>query len=58
MHAITPWRNGQKSGRWVPRLVAPPPEIVFGDFYLAWNATGLHLAMIAMDYYDPDPAGL
>jgi hypothetical protein len=34
-------------------LVAPTPEIVFGDFYLAWNSTGLHLAMIGMDYYDP-----
>jgi hypothetical protein len=37
----------------VPSLVAPAPEIVFGDFYVAWNATGLHLAMIGMDYYDP-----
>ncbi|MBI3326881.1 MAG: hypothetical protein HYZ81_09285 [Nitrospinae bacterium] len=34
-------------------LVAPPPEIVFGDFYLAWNRTGLSLATISMDYYDP-----
>jgi hypothetical protein len=33
--------------------VAPAPEIVFGDLYLAWNSTGLHLAMIGMDYYDP-----
>ena len=35
-------------------LIAPEPEIPFGDFYLAWSANGLHLAMIAMDYYDPD----
>jgi hypothetical protein len=35
-------------------LIAPKPEIPFGDFYVAWSANGLHLAMIAMDYYDPD----
>jgi hypothetical protein len=35
-------------------LVAPHPEIAFGDLYVAWNAEGLHLAVIAMDYYDPD----
>ena len=35
-------------------LIAPEPEIPFGDFYLAWSANGLHLAIIAMDYYDPD----
>jgi hypothetical protein len=34
-------------------VVAPAPEVVFGDFYLAWSAIGLHLAMIGMDYYDP-----
>ena len=26
----------------------------FGDLYLAWNRERLFLAMIAMDYYDPD----
>ncbi len=35
-------------------LIAPKPEIPFGDFYVAWSANGLYLAMIAMDYYDPD----
>ena len=35
-------------------LVAPDPEIPFGDLYVAWNPDGLHLAVIAMDYYDPD----
>jgi hypothetical protein len=35
-------------------LVAPEPEIAFGDLYMAWSPSGLHLAMIAMDYYDPD----
>lgn len=35
-------------------LIAPKPEIPFGDFYVAWSPNGLNLAMIAMDYYDPD----
>jgi hypothetical protein len=35
-------------------LIAPKPEIPFGDFYMSWSPTGLHFAMIAMDYYDPD----
>ena len=34
--------------------MTPPPEVAFGDFYLAWNPAGLHLAMIGMDYYDPN----
>jgi hypothetical protein len=37
-----------------PALIAPKPEIPFGDFYVAWSPTGLQLAMIAMDYYDSD----
>jgi hypothetical protein len=49
-HSLAEW---PKERAWVPGVVAPPPEIVFGDFYLAWDATGLHLAMIGMDYYDP-----
>jgi hypothetical protein len=35
-------------------LTASEPEAPFGDLYMAWSATGLHLAVIAMDYYDPD----
>jgi hypothetical protein len=35
-------------------LVTPRPEIPFGDLYMAWNPDGLYLAVIAMDYYDPD----
>jgi hypothetical protein len=50
-HSLAEW---PKERALVPRLVAPAPEVVFGDFYLAWNPAGLHLAMIAMDYYDPD----
>jgi hypothetical protein len=35
-------------------LIARDPEIPFGDLYVAWNTDGLYLAVIAMDYYDPD----
>ena len=35
-------------------LIAPEPEVPFGDLYTAWSPNGLHLALIAMDYYDPD----
>jgi hypothetical protein len=49
-HSLSDW---PKERALVSGLVAPPPEILFGDFYLAWNATGLHLALIGMDYYDP-----
>lgn len=38
----------------IPTLVAAPGEIVFGDLYVSWDAAGLHLALIGMDYYDPD----
>jgi hypothetical protein len=37
----------------VPGLSATHPDIVFGDFYMAWNQAGLYLAAISMDYYDP-----
>jgi hypothetical protein len=37
----------------LPGLSAPAPEIVFGDFYMAWSQAGLYLATISMDYYDP-----
>jgi len=50
-HSIEEW---PKERALVRRVVASSPEVVFGDFYLAWNAAGLHLAMIGMDYYDPD----
>jgi hypothetical protein len=42
-----------KEQAFLPGLFAPPPEVVFGDFYLAWNDAGLYLATISMDYYDP-----
>ncbi len=37
----------------VPGLVAAPGEVPFGDAYLSWNARGLALAVIGMDYYSP-----
>ena len=39
-------------------LVSPfkpaPGEVAFGDAHLAWSEDGLVLALIAMDYYDPE----
>jgi hypothetical protein len=47
-------REWPKEQALVQGFMAPPPEIVFGDWYLAWNQAGLHLATIAMEYYDPE----
>ena len=38
----------------LPRMKSPPPEIPFGEFYMAWDSRFVHLAMIAMDYQDPE----
>jgi hypothetical protein len=35
-------------------FVTPAPEVIFADVYMAWNSAGLYLALIGMDYYDPD----
>jgi hypothetical protein len=35
-------------------LVASAGEVPFGDVYLAWQADGLALALIAMDYHAPE----
>jgi len=43
-----------KEAALVPELAAPGAEVPFGDFFLAWSGKGLALALIAMDYYDPD----
>jgi hypothetical protein len=43
-----------KEAALIAPLGASAPDIVFGDLYVAWDRTGLHLAAIAMDYYDPD----
>jgi hypothetical protein len=64
----TPWRIPQATidardrslAEWpkeralVPGLIPAPGEIAFGDLYVAWDTAGLHLALIGMDYYDPD----
>lgn len=31
---------------------APAPEVVFGDFFLAWSEAGLHVATISMEHFD------
>lgn len=46
-------RDWPKEVAFVPGLTAQPQEVVFGDLYLAWNGTGVYLATISMDYYDP-----
>jgi hypothetical protein len=33
---------------------AGPPYVPFADIYLTWDPDGLYLAMIGMDYMDPD----
>jgi hypothetical protein len=49
-HSLREWPKEQAL---IHGLVAPSPEVVFGDIYLAWNHAGLYLATISMDYYDP-----
>lgn len=49
-HTLREWPKAQAL---LPGLSAPFPEVVFGDVYLAWNPSGLALATISMDYYDP-----
>jgi hypothetical protein len=50
-HSLAEWPKEQAL---IAPLFAPGPETVFGDLYVAWSPNGLHLATIAMDYYDPD----
>lgn len=50
-HSLAEWPKEQAL---IAPVVTPEPEIAFGDLYVAWNASGLHLGVIAMDYYDPD----
>jgi hypothetical protein len=38
-------------------MTPAPGETDFGDVYLTWDARGINLATIAMDYYDPDLLG-
>lgn len=38
----------------LPPLLAPAPEIPFGEVYLSWDPRGLNMAFIGMDYYDPE----
>jgi hypothetical protein len=36
----------------VKGVSAPAPEVVFGDFFLAWSEAGVHVATISMDHFD------
>jgi hypothetical protein len=47
-------RDWPKEQAFISGLVAPSPEVVFGDMYVAWNHAGLYLATISMDYYDSE----
>ena len=38
----------------LPRLVASPGSVEFGEAYLSWSERGLQLATIGQDYYDLD----
>ena len=42
-----------KDSALVKGLQASASDAIFGDFFLAWNAQGLHLSTVSMDYYDP-----
>ena len=35
-------------------FTAPPPHVPFADVYFTWNANGLYLATIGMDYVNPE----
>ena len=51
-------RNSPSLARWPKEhallngMVAPKPEVTFGDYFLSWDAQGLNLATDSMDYYD------
>lgn len=58
-YAVIDARDGHlgewpKRESWRPGVVAGSGEIPFGDFYVSWSEQGLALAVIAMDYFDPD----
>jgi hypothetical protein len=47
---LTDW---PKAAALVP-MESAPDEVVFGDVYLSWDDEAVNVAVIAMDYYDPD----
>jgi hypothetical protein len=38
----------------LPRLVASPEAVEFGEVYLSWSEHGLAMATIGQDYFEPD----
>jgi hypothetical protein len=47
--SLAPW---PKDAALVKGFSTPAPEVVFGDFFLAWSEAGLHVATISMDHFD------
>jgi hypothetical protein len=50
-HSLSDW---PKPASLVPRLMASPGAVEFGEVYLSWSQQGLALATIGQDYFEPD----
>src|SRR5271169_2631347 len=50
-HSLSDW---PKPASLLPRLIASPGAVAFGEAYLSWSARGLQLATIGQDYFDID----
>ena len=50
-HSLADW---PKPASLLPRLVASPGAVEFGEIYLSWSGRGLQLATIGQDYFDID----
>ena len=49
--SLTDW---DKESTLMPGFAAEPPYVPFADIYLTWDADGLYLATIGMDYSNPE----
>ncbi len=50
-HSLSDW---PKPASLLPRLIASPGAVEFGEAYLSWSERGLQLATIGQDYFDID----
>jgi hypothetical protein len=50
-HSLSDW---PKPSSLLPRLIASPGAVEFGEAYLSWSERGLALATIGQDYFDID----
>jgi hypothetical protein len=50
-HSLSDW---PKPASLLPRLIASPGAVEFGEVYLTWSERGLQLATIGQDYFDID----